>query len=161
MPMPATKVFDDNLAEVTPGSDTIGIAYAGGYSSIGYYNAPAKSAETFVTINGERYVKTGDRCLVRANGMIELVSRDSMVINTGGEKVYTVEVEQILLRYQGVTDAVVIGLPHPRFGKMVAAVVEGTQLNADTIDVAAVQADLKQHLADYKVPRKIYANESI
>jgi acyl-CoA synthetase (AMP-forming)/AMP-acid ligase II len=161
MPMPTTKVFDDNLVEVTPGSDTIGIAYAGGYAPIGYYNAPEKSAETFVTIDGERYVKTGDRCLVKANGMIELLGRDSTVINTGGEKVYTVEVEQILLRYQGVTDAVVIGLPHPRFGKMVAAVIEGPQLNADTIDVAAIQADLKQHLADYKVPRKIYAIESM
>jgi acyl-CoA synthetase (AMP-forming)/AMP-acid ligase II len=161
MPMPTTKIFDDNLVEVTPGSDTIGIAYAGGYAPIGYYNAPEKSAETFVTIDGERYVKTGDRCLVKANGMIELLGRDSTVINTGGEKVYTVEVEQILLRYQGVTDAVVIGLPHPRFGKMVAAVIEGPQINADTIDVTAIQTDLKQHLADYKVPRKIYAIESM
>jgi acyl-CoA synthetase (AMP-forming)/AMP-acid ligase II len=143
MPMPTSKVFDDNLIEVTPGSDTIGIAYASGYSPIGYYNALEKSAETFVTINGQCYVKTGDSCLVKANGMIELLGRDSTVINTGGEKVYTVEVEQILLRYQAISNAVVIGLPHPRFGKMVAAVVEGPQLNADTIDVAAIQADLK------------------
>jgi acyl-CoA synthetase (AMP-forming)/AMP-acid ligase II len=143
MTMPTSKVFDDNLVEVTPGSDTVAIAYASGYSPIAYYHALEKSAGTFVTINGQCYVKTGDRCLVKANGMIELLGKDSTVINTGGEKVYTVEVEQILLRYQAISNAVVIGLPHPRFGKMVAAVVEGPQLNADTIDVAAIQADLK------------------
>jgi acyl-CoA synthetase (AMP-forming)/AMP-acid ligase II len=130
-------------------------------SKLAYYNDPEKTAETFVTINKERFVKTGDRCTVRADGMLELLGRDSSVINTGGEKVYTVEVEQLLLRHPVITDAVLVGLPHPRFGKMVVAAVEGPNLTADTLDVAAVQIYLKEQLADYKVPKKIYAIASM
>jgi len=156
MPMSTTKVFDEELNEVVPGSDVIGIAYGGGFSPIGYYNEPEKSAETFVTINGQRFVKTGDRCKVRADGMLELLGRDSTVINTGGEKVYTVEVEQLLIRHSDISDAVLVGLPHPRFGKMVVAVVEGPEINADTLDAPALQQYLKEQLADYKVPKKIY-----
>jgi len=161
LPMPTTKVFDDQLNEVEPGSDTIGIAYAGGFIPIGYYNEPEKTASTFIIIDGDRFVKTGDRCTVRHDGLLELLGRDNSVINTGGEKVYTIEVEQFLIRHESVTDALLVGLPHPRFGKMVVAVVEGPNLTNDTLDVAAIQAYLKENLADYKVPRKIVAIESM
>ncbi|CAH0992116.1 Long-chain-fatty-acid--CoA/3-oxocholest-4-en-26-oate--CoA ligase [Sinobacterium norvegicum] len=161
LPMPTTKIFDDNLVEVAPGSDTIGIAYAGGYIPIGYYNEPEKTAATFIKINGERFVKTGDRCTVRKDGLLALLGRDNSVINTGGEKVYTIEVEQLLIRHQTISDALLIGLPHPRFGKMVVAVVEGGELTNDNLDVAALQHYLRKNLADYKVPKKIYAIDSM
>jgi acyl-CoA synthetase (AMP-forming)/AMP-acid ligase II len=160
-PLNTTRVFDDDLNEVVPGSDTIGIAYSGGYSPIGYYKQPEKSAETFVKIRGERYVKTGDRCTVRDDGMLILLGRDSTVINTGGEKVYTVEVERALMDHPNISDALVVGVPHPRFGNMVVAVVEGTDLNAETIDVPDIQEATRQILADYKVPRKIFAIDSL
>ena len=160
-PLPGTRVLDENLQDVEPGSDTIGMVYGGGYQPIGYYNAPEKSAETFVKIEGQRYVMTGDRCTVRANGDLVLLGRDSTVVNTGGEKVYTVEVERVLVDFPGITDALVVGLPHPRFGKMVVAVVEGPTLTADTLDVEAVRAHAAQHLADYKVPREIFAIDSL
>lgn len=160
-PMPTTKVFDEEMQEVVPGSDTIGIAYSGGYIPIGYYGQAEKSAETFVEREGKRYVMTGDRCTVREDGMLILLGRDSTVINTGGEKVYTVEVERALLDHPKITDALVVGLPHPRFGKMVVAVVEGNGLTQDNIDVADIQAHTRTMLADYKVPREIYAIESL
>jgi fatty-acyl-CoA synthase len=160
-PMPTTRVFDDQMREVEPGSDTIGIAYSGGYIPIGYYNEPEKSAETFVEIEGRRYVKTGDRCTVREDGMLVLLGRDSTVINTGGEKVYTVEVERVLVDHPQITDALVVALPHPRFGKMVAAVVEGPRLTRENIDVAEIQAFAREHLADYKVPKQIFAIDSL
>ena len=160
-PMPTTRVFDDQMQEVVPGSDTVGIAYSGGYSPVGYYKEPEKSAETFVQIDGRRYVKTGDRCSVREDGMLVLLGRDSTVINTGGEKVYTVEVERILVDHPQIADALVVALPHPRFGKMVVAVVEGPQLNGDNIDVAGIQAFAREHLADYKVPRQVFAIDSL
>lgn len=161
LPMPTTKVFDDSLTEVTPGSDTIGIAYAGGFIPVGYYNEPEKTADTFININGERYVKTGDRCTVRKDGMLELLGRDNSVINTGGEKVYTIEVEQLLIRHPAISDALLVGLPHPRFGKMVVAVVEGPQLTDTTLDAAGLKTYLKEKLADYKVPKKIFAIASM
>jgi 3-oxocholest-4-en-26-oate---CoA ligase len=160
-PLPTTKVFDDQMREVVPGSDTIGIAYSGGYSPVGYYRQPEQSAETFVQHEGKRYVKTGDRCQVRADGMLILLGRDSTVINTGGEKVYTVEVERALLEHPSISDALVVGLQHERFGKMVVAVVEGHDLTEDNIDVADIQALARTQLADYKVPRKIFAIDSL
>lgn len=160
-PFPTTRVLDDELREVEPGSGDVGIAYSGGYLPLGYYNAPEKTAETFVTIDGARYVRTGDRCTVRADGMLELLGRDSTVINTGGEKVYTVEVERILLQHPAITDVIVVGLPHPRFGKQVVAVVEGPALDASSVDVADIRAWVGQHLADYKVPRLVYTIDSL
>ncbi|MGD8978243.1 MAG: AMP-binding protein, partial [Gammaproteobacteria bacterium] len=160
-PLPTARVLDDDLNEVVPGSDTIGMVYSTGYMPIGYYKAPEKTAETFVTINGTRYVKTGDRCTVREDGMIVLLGRDSTVINTGGEKVYTVEVETVLVQHPAISDALVVGLPHPRFGKQVVAVVEGANLSADNLDVAAIQAHCREHLADYKVPKLIFAIDDL
>jgi acyl-CoA synthetase (AMP-forming)/AMP-acid ligase II len=160
-PMPTTTVLDDQMQEVTPGSDTIGIAYSGGYIPLGYYNQPEKSAETFVIHEDTRYVKTGDRCTVREDGMLMLLGRDSTVINTGGEKVYTVEVERALLSFPAIDDALVVGLPHPKFGKVVVAVVEGQGLTVATLDIEAVQAHTRDQLADYKVPRKVYAIDSL
>ncbi|MEE4660854.1 MAG: AMP-binding protein, partial [Halieaceae bacterium] len=160
-PMPTTRVLDENLQPVLPGSDTIGMIYSGGYAPIGYYNAPEKSAETFIELDGQRLVKTGDRCTLREDGMIVLLGRDSTVINTGGEKVYTVEVERVLTEHPAITDALVVGLPHARFGKQVVAVVQGPGLNADTLDIDAVQAHCRAQLADYKVPKLIFTIDDL
>ena len=158
-PQPTTRVLDDELQPVEPGTDTIGMIYAGGYLPQGYYNAAEQTAETFVTIDGERMVRTGDRCTVRADGMLQLLGRDSTVVNTGGEKVYTVEVERVLLEHPAVDDVVVVGLPHPRFGKQVTAVIQPA--GQAVLDNEALQSYARKKLADYKVPRKIYAIDSL
>ncbi len=160
-PQPTTRVLDDNLQEVVPGSDTIGMIYSGGPCPVGYYKEPEKSAETFVTVDGQRMVKTGDRCTVRADGMIVLLGRDSTVINSGGEKVYTVEVENVLVAHPAISDALVVGLPHPRFGKQVVAVVQGEALSQDNIDVADIQAHCLKQLADYKVPKQVFVIDDL
>jgi len=158
-PMPGTLVLDDEQQPLAPGSENPGMAYTSGYLPVGYYNAPQETAKTFVTIGDTRYVRTGDRCTLREDGMIVLLGRDSTVINTGGEKVYTVEVERVLLEHAAVTDVIVIGLPHPRFGKQVVAVVEWG--SADTLDTDALRGFVRERLADYKVPRLIYAIDSL
>jgi fatty-acyl-CoA synthase len=160
-PMPTTRVLDEDLKDVVPGSETIGMIYSGGFSPIGYYKEPKKSAETFVEIDGNRHVMTGDRCTVREDGMIVLLGRDSTVINTGGEKVYTVEVETVLVQHPAISDALVVGLPHPRFGKQVVAVVEGPGLSEANLDVAGLQAYCREHLADYKVPKLVFAIDDL
>ncbi|MDG2047286.1 MAG: AMP-binding protein [Halioglobus sp.] len=160
-PMASTRVFDDELNIVEPGSGVIGIAYSGGYSPVGYYKQPKKSADTFLEIAGVRYVKTGDRCIVREDGMLILLGRDSTVINTGGEKVYTVEIERVLIDHPDITDALVVGLADERFGNIVIAVVEGPHLTEENLDIAGIQHYVSKRLADYKVPRKIFAIKSL
>jgi len=160
-PMPNTRVFDDGLQPVEPGSDTIGMVYWGGPQPLGYYNAPEKTAETFVEIDGHRYVKIGDRCTVREDGNLILLGRDSTVINTGGEKVYTVEVERVLVDHPAISDALVVGVPHPRFGKQVVAVVEGPGLSSGNLDVEAIRDHAADRLAAYKVPRQVFAIDSL
>lgn len=93
--------------------------------------------------------------------MIVLLGRDSTVINTGGEKVYIVEVETVLVQHPEITDALVVGLPHPRFGKQVVAVVQGPGLNEETLDVRAIQAHCREHLADYKMPKHVFAIDDL
>lgn len=158
IPSPTTKVFNDKGQALQPGSKEIGMLAKGGYIPTAYYNEPEKSAATFISIDGNRYVLTGDRARILENGLIELLGRDSTCINTGGEKVYTVEVERVLISHPDINDALVIGLPHPRFGKVVVAVVEfcGQEFNA-----AALQGFASQQLADYKVPKIIFTIDSL
>ncbi len=158
-PLPTTKVFNDKDEEVRPGSDDTGILAKGGYIPLGYYNDPESSSATFREIKGVRYVFTGDRARVLEDGLIELLGRDSTCINTGGEKVYTVEVERVLLTHSHIIDALVIGLPHPRFGKMVAAVIQ--TLNGSTVSTTEVQTFCQKQLADYKVPKQLFVIEDM
>jgi len=74
-------------------------------------------------------------------------------INTGGEKVYPEEVEQALKGYAGVDDALVVGVPDPRWGEKVVAVVAPSRNCA--LDAEALRAHCRQSLAGYKVPREI------
>ena len=95
-----------------------------GRNPLGYYKDDEKSASTFQEIDGIRYSVPGDFATVDADGAIALLGRGSVVINTGGEKVFPEEVEEVLKRHPAVRDAVAVGIPDERFGEVVAAVVE-------------------------------------
>ncbi|HPV16468.1 MAG TPA: AMP-binding protein, partial [Bacteroidales bacterium] len=75
----------------------------------GYLGDPDKTARTFPIIDGERHAVAGDRARLAADGSIELLGRDSVCINTGGEKVFAEEVEVALTSHPDVFDAVVCG----------------------------------------------------
>ena len=96
----------------------------GGRNPVGYYKDPDKSSTTFKEIDGIRYSVPGDFATVDADGAIQLLGRGSVVINTGGEKVFPEEVEEVLKLHPAVADAVAVGIPDERFGQVVAAVVE-------------------------------------
>ena len=90
----STKVFTDDGREVEPGSDEIGMLAVGGHIPVGYYKDERKSEATFREINGERWSVPGDFARVEADGTIVLLGRGSVVINSGGEKVFPEEVEE-------------------------------------------------------------------
>ena len=147
-----TRVVDEEGRDVVPGSGQRGRLAVTGHIPVGYYGDPVKTAETFLEIDGVVHVVAGDWAEVEADGAIRLLGRGSVCINTGGEKVYPEEVEEALKELDGIRDAVVVGVPHERFGEMVVAVIEtaGTELDDDEIATL-----LGSRLAGYKRPRHI------
>jgi 3-oxocholest-4-en-26-oate---CoA ligase len=155
---PHTRVIDDDGRDVTPGSGERGRVALRGYTPIGYYKDPAKSAATFQVIDGVRYSIPGDWAEVDADGTVRLLGRGSQCINTGGEKVYPEEVEEILKRHPAVEDAAVVGVPDERFGQAITAFVHAT---TDELDEATLIAHVKAHLAGYKAPKRIFFVDTV
>lgn len=131
----------------------MGILVRKGHLPLGYYKDPKKTAETFVEIDGQRCVLIGDIARLEDDGSITMFGRNSQCINTGGEKVFTEEVEEAVRSFDGVFDALVVGVPDSRWGQKVVAVVA---LRPDKPeDADALKAHCRQRLAGYKVPKEI------
>ena len=155
-----TNVIADDHTIVEPGSGREGRVAQSGHIPQGYYNAPEKTAETFPTVDGKRWVLTGDRATVDAEGVIHFIGRGSVCINTGGEKVFPEEVEAALKAHPAIRDTIVAGVPDERFGQRVGAVLELVPGAA-----APTQQDVEEHLADriarYKVPRLVHVVDQV
>jgi 3-oxocholest-4-en-26-oate---CoA ligase len=154
-----TKVITEDGRAVEPGSGEIGKVAVGGFQPIGYYKDPEKTAATFITFEGRRYSCPGDWATVEADGSLTLLGRGSVCINTGGEKVFPEEVEEVLKTHPSVADAVAVGIPDEKFGEAITAVVEpaaGTE-----IDPAEVVAHVKSKLASYKAPKHVVTVDTI
>jgi fatty-acyl-CoA synthase len=154
-PLPGrdTRLFDEDLKEIPPGTDGVGIVARTGPLPLGYLGEDEKNAQTFPVIGGQRWLMTGDRARWAADGSLEFIGRDNMCINTGGEKVFPEEVEAVLLGHRQVKDVRVVSLPDPRFGRKVVAVVQPE----GAVDAEGFRAALDTHaragLAGYKIPR--------
>ncbi|MFF5284190.1 acyl-CoA synthetase [Streptomyces sp. NPDC013171] len=149
---PATRV------PVAPGET--GRLAQRGHVPLGYYNDPAKTAETFFERDGVRWVLLGDMATVDESGVVTVLGRGSQCINTGGEKVYPEEVEQALKSHPDVYDALVAGVPDARWGNHVAAVVQ-LRPEARPLDLETLQTHCRQQLAGYKVPRQLVLTDRI
>jgi fatty-acyl-CoA synthase len=156
---PDTVVITDDNRLVTAGSGEIGRVGMRGRVPVGYYKDPEKSARTFPVIDGVRYTVPGDYATVEADGSITLLGRGSVVINTGGEKVFPEEVEEAMKTFEGVRDAVAVGVPDERFGETVAGLVELEP--GATLDRDALVAHVKSKIASYKAPRHVVVVDTI
>jgi 3-oxocholest-4-en-26-oate---CoA ligase len=152
-------VITDDGRTVAPGSGEIGRVGVSGLLPVGYYKDEVKTASTFQVIDGVRYSLPGDWATVEADGTVTLLGRGSVCINTGGEKVFPEEVEEVLKTAPGVVDAVCVGVPDERFGEAICAIVEPRA--GTTIDAGAVVAHVKDHLAHYKAPRRVLVRDAI
>jgi fatty-acyl-CoA synthase len=150
---PGNLVLREDLSgPVAPGSGEQGWLARSGSVPLGYYRDPEKTAKTFPVIDGVRYAVPGDRAILEAEGRLRLLGRDSVTINTGGEKVFAEEVEHALKHHPAVYDAVVVGTPHPRWGQQVTAVV---RLRAgESPSEEALLAVARAHVAAYKLPKR-------
>lgn len=145
-----TEVLDDHGSPVAAGQ--VGRLARSGNIPIGYWGDEERTAATFPVIGGRRWSIPGDLARREADGTITLLGRGATSINTGGEKVFPEEVESVLKAHAAVADALVVGVPHERFGEQVAAVV-ALRPGIDAPDEAELQEHCRSVLAGYKVPR--------
>ena len=154
-----TRVISERGEDVAPGSGEVGLVAMSGPMPLGYYKDPDKTATTFRVIDGVRYTVPGDWATVDADGTARLLGRGSQCINTGGEKVYPEEVEEVLKLHPAVADAAVVGVPDERFGEAVQALVEPA--GDILIDEAELIAHVKDRLAAYKAPKRVVTVTSV
>lgn len=157
---PDTFVAADDLSTILePGHDGMGWLAQRGYVPLGYKNDATKTAATFPVIAGVRYSVPGDRARHLAGGAVELLGRDSVTINSGGEKIFAEEVESAIASHPSVADVMVAGRPSERWGQEVVAVVA-------LVDGASATAEeLIEHassvIARYKLPKAVVFRPSI
>ncbi|WP_420108489.1 acyl-CoA synthetase [Mycolicibacter arupensis] len=153
-PNPGAVVVSEDMTRIlSPGDDEIGWLAQQGQVPLGYLGDPEKSARTFPIIEGIRHSVPGDRARWDADGGIDLLGRDSVTINSGGEKIFAEEVEAAVSRHPAVYDVVVVGRPSQRWGSEVVAVV---QLSADAEAGADdIVAEAANHIARYKLPKDV------
>lgn len=156
---PGAVLLDEDYNEISLERGALGLLGFRGVLPKGYYGDPEKTAKTFLEIRGHRYVVAGDWARSNGDGTIELLGRLSAVVNTGGEKVFPAEVEEVLLEHPSVGDAIVFGLADPRFGEVVSAMVapaEGAEISPEEL-LAFVAA----RLAGFKKPRHLFVRASL
>ncbi|MYF94159.1 MAG: AMP-binding protein, partial [Holophagales bacterium] len=152
-------VIDDDGNKVEPGSGVLGRIAVTGHIPVGYYKDPEKTAAIFTEVDGVRYSMAGDYATVEADGSLKLYGRGSVCINSGGEKIFPEEVEEVLKKHPSVRDAVCVGVPDERFGQAVTAVVELD--NRARFSEPDVIGWVKRELASYKAPKRILVRDTV
>ena len=141
---------EDYTHFVAPGQDEVGWAAREGRIPLGYFEDPEATRKTFPVVDGKRVVISGDRAALEVDGTLRLYGRDSLVVNTGGEKVFVEEVEEVLRAHTDIADALVVGRPSERWGDELVALVQPRD--------AGVPESLgdycASHLARFKVPKE-------
>ncbi|MHC9295855.1 acyl-CoA synthetase [Mycobacterium sp. LTG2003] len=171
----STAGAETDVATFNPQSDTavvaedlsrvLGPGEGGGWLArrdlipLGYLGDEAKTARTFPTIDGVRWSVPGDRANVLPDGRIQLLGRDSVTINSGGEKIFVEEVERAVAAHPAVYDVVVVGRPSERWGSEVVAVVQFAE-GASASDDELVEV-CQRSIARYKIPKAFIRSPKI
>ena len=143
----------DRTRLLDPGDDEIGWTARAGRVPLGYLDDPQQTERTFPIVDGRRVAVPGDRAQLAADGTIQLLGRDSMVINSGGEKIFVEEVEEAIRRHPHVLDALVVGRPSARFGEEVVALVQ--LRDGATVTARDLREFATSSIARFKAPRAV------
>lgn len=157
--VPGLKLLDADGVPIDAAPGASGLIAVPTADDKRYYGDPAKTAAVFRTIDGVRYAVPGDVGALEPDGRLRPIGRGSAVVNTGGEKVFPDEVENVLREVPGVLDCLVVGVAHPRWGQQVTAVAS-LQPGA-TVTEADLRAGVRAALADYKVPKRVLIVETV
>jgi 3-oxocholest-4-en-26-oate---CoA ligase len=148
---------EDYSRFLAPGDPEVGWVARNGRIPLGYFNDAVSTAKTFPEVAGERVVVSGDRAALDADGSLRLYGRDSLVINTGGEKVFVEEVEEALRAHPDVADALVVGRSSDRWGEEIIAIVA---LRAE-VAVEVLREHCATRLARFKIPKDVLVVEQV
>jgi acyl-CoA synthetase (AMP-forming)/AMP-acid ligase II len=145
----AMPVVDLALHEADPNTGVGELLVRGPNVVREYWNKPQESAETFV----DGWLHTGDVARIDDDGLVYIVDRVKDMINRGGENVYCIEVENVLAGASGVGEVAVVAVADEMMGEKVGAVIVSAV--AGQLDIDAVLAHCRSHLADFKIPQYV------
>ncbi len=156
LPRVEARIVDAETGAELPQGETGILEVRGPNVFKGYWRMPEKTAEEF---RDDGFFITGDVASVDEDGYITIVGRAKDLVISGGYNVYPAEVETEINALDGVLESAVIGVPHSDFGEgVVAVVVRGV---GQPIGAAAVQAELRDRLAKYKLPKAVFFVEEL
>lgn len=151
---PQTVVLDEENRIIDPSAvGQVGRVARSGCIPQGYYKDEVKTAQTFITVDGERYSVPGDFARIEPDGKVRLLGRGSNCINTGGEKVYPEEVEMALKAHPDIYDALVVGVADENYGQGVSAVLQAR--GEARPELGDLREFLRGSLSGYKLPRSL------
>jgi len=156
---PRTKLIDEDGTVIDPASGRSGLLAVAPPGPLGYFKDPEKSAGLLREVDGVVHAVPGDFAYVEPDGHVVLLGRGALCINTGGEKVYPEEVEEVLKTYETVADAVAVGVPDEKFGEAITAIVELSP--GSDLDEAGIITHVKGKLAAYKAPKRVLEIDTI
>lgn len=142
-----------------PGDPEVGWVVRKGRIPLGYLDDAEATRATFPVIEGQRVVVSGDRASLESDGTLRLFGRDSLVVNTGGEKVFVEEVEGVLRAHPAVADALVVGRDSDRWGQELVALVQThaeVSVAPESLHTACTEA-----LARFKAPKEFIFVEKV
>ena len=148
VPAVEIEVVDETGAEA-PRGQSGEVRVRGANAMLGYWNKPEQTAETLK----DGWVYTGDGGVMDEEGFLYIVDRVKDMIITGGENVFSAEVENAIMQFPGLSECAVIGIPDDRWGEAVHAIV--VPRAGQTPDPAAVVAHCRDLIAPYKCPRTV------
>ena len=151
---PEVEIMNE-AGEILPQGQVGEIVIRGDNVTSGYENNPKANAENFT--NG--WFRTGDQGVIDEDGYVSITGRLKEIINRGGEKISPREVDEVLMDHPAVQQCVTFAMPHPKLGEEVAAAV--VLHEGKTADESDIRSFAAEHLADFKVPRKVLILDEI
>jgi acyl-CoA synthetase (AMP-forming)/AMP-acid ligase II len=151
---------DDYSRFLDPGDPEVGWVARAGRIPLGYFDDEEATVKTFPEVGGQRVVISGDRASLETDGNLRLFGRDSLVVNTGGEKVFVEEVEEVIRAHPSVEDALVIGRPSERWGQEIVAIVAVRPACLE-VPAESLAEHCASNLARFKVPKQFIGVEQI
>jgi len=155
LPCMETRVVDDGGAELAPG-DAGELWLKGSLVTSGYYRDPVATA---AAITHDGWFRTGDVARVDAEGYVYILDRVKDMINRGGNKIFSAQLEQLLVAHPHIDDAAVVGVPDPLAFESVAAFVVATA--GSDLSSHDVRQWVRTQMADYAAPKVVHLVDEI